>query len=145
VFQVRYGFVLSLSLLAAAPAIARDNATMMSIAGAISVATVEHKLSPAVHFYFGTKPDTAVAQDFGDFAAQRRSVIASDTSCQRVFLAALTNLQEHAIAVGANAVINIHSFYDQHDVSSQTEYECHKGAAVTGVALRGDFVRLAGQ
>jgi hypothetical protein len=45
--------------------------------------------------------------------------------------------------VGANAVVNVESFYRKHAVPSKTEYECHKGFLIAGVALRGDVVQLA--
>ena len=42
----------------------------------------------------------------------------------------------------ANAVTNIVSYYRKNEYSSKTDYECHAGAVVAGVALRGDLARL---
>ncbi|MFC5460839.1 hypothetical protein [Massilia niabensis] len=40
------------------------------------------------------------------------------------------------------AVVNIVSNYKNVEMSSDTEYECHDGAMMTGVALKGDFVTI---
>ncbi|MFC0250535.1 hypothetical protein [Massilia consociata] len=44
--------------------------------------------------------------------------------------------------LGANAVVNIVSNYKNVENSSATEFECHDGAMMTGVALKGEFVRI---
>jgi hypothetical protein len=44
--------------------------------------------------------------------------------------------------IGANAVVNIVSFYQKNVMSSPTEFECHAGAVIAGVALKGDFVKV---
>jgi hypothetical protein len=40
-------------------------------------------------------------------------------------------------------VVNIVSFYKKDVMSSPTEFECHAGAVIAGVALRGEFVKIA--
>jgi uncharacterized protein YbjQ (UPF0145 family) len=52
-------------------------------------------------------------------------------------------LQNRARQLGANAVVNIVSYYQKSVMSSETEFECHAGAVITGVALKGDFVKIA--
>jgi hypothetical protein len=44
---------------------------------------------------------------------------------------------------GGNAVINIVSYYKKNVFSSATEYECHAGAIIAGVALKGTVVKLS--
>jgi len=51
-------------------------------------------------------------------------------------------LEKRAQQMGANAVINIVSYYDKKVISSATEFECHAGAIMAGVALKGDFVKI---
>jgi uncharacterized protein YbjQ (UPF0145 family) len=55
-------------------------------------------------------------------------------------LSALLEFQKRAQAMGADAVINIHSYYKKEDVSSETEIPCHKGFVVAGLTLRGEVV-----
>jgi uncharacterized protein YbjQ (UPF0145 family) len=51
-------------------------------------------------------------------------------------------LEKRAKQLGANAVVNIVSYYKRVEMSSTTEFECHAGALIAGVALKGDFVKI---
>jgi uncharacterized protein YbjQ (UPF0145 family) len=133
-------------LLLAPPSFAADEVVMLPIAGAMTMPDVQQKLGGSVKFYFGTQPVPRATQTFGNFVANPKTnafAKSASKACEWAFLSALISLQTHAEEVGANAVINITSYYRKHEVSSQTEYECHKGFLVAGVALRGDVVRLA--
>ena len=57
----------------------------------------------------------------------------------------MLSLEQRAKELGANAVINIKSNYKKAEMSSETEYECHAGAIMAGVALKGDFVKISGK
>ncbi|MBI6945878.1 excinuclease [Pseudomonas koreensis] len=63
-------------------------------------------------------------------------------SCEWVLQSNLIKLQADAKRVGANAVVNIVSYYDQHVRKDLNTYECRAGVFVTRVALKGDLVRL---
>ncbi|HEX2930213.1 MAG TPA: excinuclease ATPase subunit, partial [Candidatus Binatia bacterium] len=63
--------------------------------------------------------------------------------CNWVFLSAMIALEKRAQQLGANAVVNIVSYYQKVIMSSPTEFECHAGAVIAGVALKGDFVKIA--
>ena len=63
-------------------------------------------------------------------------------SCEWVLQSNLIALQAEAKRVGANAVTNIVSYYDQHVRKDLNTYECRAGIFVTRVALKGDLVRL---
>jgi len=41
--------------------------------------------------------------------------------------------------------VNIVSYYRKIEMSSPTDFECHAGAVIAGVALKGDFVKLEEQ
>jgi uncharacterized protein YbjQ (UPF0145 family) len=149
---VRFGFVISMFLLAAllvaAPAaFARDEVVMIPIASVMNMPEAHQKLGDSVKFTFGAQPAGRVAQDFGPYVVNPKTngfAKSADKACEWAFLSALISLQDHAASVGANAVINIVSYYDKHVVTSDTAFECHKGFLMAGVALRGDVVRLAG-
>jgi len=66
-----------------------------------------------------------------------------EKACEWVFLSALVALEKRAKQLGANAVVNIVSYYKKVPMSSETEYECHAGNVLAGVALKGDFVKVA--
>ena len=57
-------------------------------------------------------------------------------------LSALLEFRETAEKNGANAVTNLVSYYKKDAQSSDTDYECHAGAFVAGVALKGTVVKL---
>ena len=49
---------------------------------------------------------------------------------------------QELVYAGANAVINIASYYKKNELQSLSEFECHAGAAAH-VMLRGEFVKIA--
>lgn len=130
------------------PAAAEDKLFMLTISNALASPDAEGKLDGSVHFYFGDAKHPAVAQDFGQFITNKKTngVGKSDeTSCTRAFVSTMIELQDRAHQLGANAVINIHSYYKKKDVSNQTQAECYTGFLMTGVALKGDFVKVPGK
>ena len=54
----------------------------------------------------------------------------------------LAALQESAKSRGANAVVDIVSFYKQNEFKSATNYECYAGTILAGVALKGTYAKL---
>ena len=86
-----------------------------------------------------------IIQDKGFFVSNKKAngfLKKFQSSCTRAFLSAIISLQDRAVKEGGNAVINIHSFYEQKEMFSEEVFECHKGSFVTGVALRGRVVRI---
>lgn len=131
---------------AVAPAQARDTKTMLPIAGAMSENDAKSRLGDDVQFFFGDqKPAGKVLENLGsDKTSQKTNSVgkSAQTSCNWAFLSAMLQLKKRANALGANAIVNIQSNYKNESFSSATEYECHDGAIMTGVAFKADFVRL---
>ncbi len=63
-------------------------------------------------------------------------------ACNWVLQSALVHLQNSAKAAGANAVVNLVSNYDRKEYKSSENYECHAGAIMAGVALKGDYAKV---
>ncbi len=134
------------ALAGALPAQAADSVLMMPIAAAMAANDAQSRLGDSVKFYFADQPTPPVASKItSDKTSQRTNGFgkAADKSCNWVFLSAMLALQKRANDVGADAVVNIVSNYKEKVMSSQTEFECHDGAIMSGVALKGDFVKLA--
>ncbi|WP_250063848.1 hypothetical protein [Stenotrophomonas mori] len=55
---------------------------------------------------------------------------------------ALSALLDGARARGANAVVDIVSYYKQNTFRSPATYECYAGALLAGVALEGVYARV---
>ena len=133
---------------AAWPARAADDVALLSIQGALDTGRAGGKLDGTIKFYFGHQPSPRVRQNFGQFVANEKTngfAKSEGNACTWVFLSALISLQSRAKERGADSVINIESFYKKHVFSSETQFECHKGFLIAGVALRGDMVRTTGK
>jgi len=79
-----------------------------------------------------------VVSDLGTNASNK----SDNDACEWVLQSVLIELQARAKRVGANAVTNITSYYDQHVRKDLNTYECRAGVFVARVALRGDLVRV---
>ena len=99
-----------------------------------------------VAFYFGQQAPAGKVVSIGEFVTNRKSNSVGrpdEEACRWAMMAALKVLRERAIAEGGNAVINIVSYYKKNTFASDTLYECHAGAVVAGVALKGTVVKLS--
>ncbi|HEX3675555.1 MAG TPA: hypothetical protein VHU87_14890 [Rhizomicrobium sp.] len=127
------------------PALAADDVYMLSVPDALATADAHDRLDGSVKFYFGDGAHPAVVRRLGDFVTNQKTngfAKGDFQACSWVFLSALLEFQKRAHDVGADAVINIHSYYKKEDVSIDTQVPCHKGFWVGGIALRGEFVRI---
>ena len=140
--------ILSIAMIAAAssvPAQARDTKMMMPLAAAMSANDAQTRLGDTVKFYFGKQTTPAIATRLGsDKTSQKTNSFgkSAETSCNWAFLSAMLRLQARAKELGADAVVNIVSNYKNEEMSSETDFECHDGAMMSGVALKGEFVKL---
>lgn len=142
--------VLSLALTAAAvaavaPAQARDTKHMMPIATAMAANDAKERLGDSVQFYFGDQKTPKILERLGtDKTSQKTNSFGKspETACNWAFLSAMLRMQERARELGANAIVNIVSNYKNVEHASATEFECHDGTMMTGVALKGDFVKV---
>jgi uncharacterized protein YbjQ (UPF0145 family) len=127
-------------------AMAGDNLVNLPIAGAMAANDAQSRLGTSVKFYFGDQPTPRVLTKISsDKTSLRTNGFGKSTekACNWVFLSAMLQLQKRAQDVGANAVINIVSNYNNVEKSSRTDFECADGAVMAGVALKGDFVKIA--
>ena len=106
----------------------------------------KEKLDGSVKFFFGNQETPKILTKLGtDVTNQKTNAVgkSDEKACNWVFLSALIQLEKRAKQLGANAVVNIVSYYKKDVMSSATEFECHAGAVIAGVALKGDFVKVA--
>lgn len=138
------GACMAAMLTAAVPAAARDTVHFLPIEAALDANDARNRLGDSIKFYFGDQKTPAIAARLGsDKTSQKTNSFGKDavTACNWAFLSAMLRLQARAQELGANAVINIVSNYKNVERSSTTEFECHDGAIMTGVALKADFVK----
>jgi len=137
-------FALTLSIVW--PAQARDTKYLLPIAAALEVQDTKNRLDGSLKFFFGNQETPKVLAKLGaDVTNLKTNAVgkSDEKACNWVFLSALLALEKRAKQLGANAVINIVSYYKKEVMSSPTEFECHAGAVIAGVALRGEFVKIA--
>lgn len=99
----------------------------------------------SVKFYLAGAPTPKVLQKLGvDQSNKKTNSVgkAPETSCQWAALSALVAFQNKAKQLGANAVVDMVSFYKSIERRSATEYECHDGALMSGVAFKGTYAKV---
>lgn len=134
------------AMLFCANANARDTKYLLPIQDVLDMPEAKEKLDSSVRFYFSGQKTPKVLENKGDGVTNRKTngVGKSDEEgCRWAALSALIALQESARAKEANGVVNIVSYYKKNVMASPDQYECHAGAVVVGVALKGDYARLA--
>jgi uncharacterized protein YbjQ (UPF0145 family) len=128
------------------PASAADKMLRFPIAGAMAANDAQSRLGDTVKFYFADQPTPPVQTRItSDKTSLRTNGFgkSAEKACNWVFLSAMLQLQKRANELGADAVVNIVSNFNDKEMVSQTEFECADGAIMAGVALKGDFVKLA--
>ncbi len=124
---------------------ADDNVFMLSVGDVMSMPDAKEQLDGSVQFFFGGARHPGVAHSYGDFVSNEKTNAlgkSAQFACSWATLHALQTFQKRAHELGANAVINIHSFYKKEDFSSDSQIQCHTGFLIAGVALKGDFVSI---
>lgn len=135
---------LSLSLACSAQALAADRTVFLPLQPAIDAALAVGKIDGSVKFYLaGTGPKGKVLES-GVVTNRKTNAFAKKDAeaCEWVAQSAVIALHEAAKKANANAVTNIVSYYRKNEYTSKTDYECHAGAMVAGVALRGDLAQV---
>jgi uncharacterized protein YbjQ (UPF0145 family) len=125
---------------------AADRKLNLSIEAAMAANDSKEKLGDSVKYFFAGQPTPKVIEKLStDKTSQKTNAFgkSDEKACNWVFLSAMMRLEKRAKELGANAVVNIVSNYNNVESASATEFECHAGAIMAGVALKGDFVRIA--
>ncbi|MDG2525331.1 excinuclease ATPase subunit [Stenotrophomonas sp. HITSZ_GD] len=135
-----------LALLAAAPAYARETRVEQPLQALLdSQEAKDAGIDGSVKFYLAGQPHPAVVESFGSDVSNRKTNAANksdEAACRWVTLSVLKALQDGAKAKGANAVIDVVSFYKAKEFSSPTSYECYAGAILAGMALKGTYAKV---
>lgn len=126
-------------------AVARDTPLHLSVDEAMTTAEFREKLADDVQFFFADQPYPVPTATMGEFITNKKTNAfgkSDKEACEWVFLSAMIALKDRALAEGGNAVVNIVSYYKQNEFASDSDYECHAGAIMSGVALKGRVVTL---
>lgn len=127
------------------PAQARNTRYLLKVEDVKADPRYQETVPSDVAFYFAGQNHPAVANSFGEVVTNRKGNSfgrPDEEACRWTMMAALKILHDNAVEQGGNAVIDIVSYYKKVVYSDPATYECHAGAFVSGVALKGTVVKL---
>ncbi len=136
---------LAFASLLSLPAFARDTVLHIPLADVLELPEAKEKLDPDFKFYLdGQATPKRVKRLSTDVSNPKTNGFnkSDDYGCKWAALSALISLQNGAKREGANAVVDIVSYYKKVEYKSTTDFECHAGAFVIGVALKGTYAKI---
>ena len=133
-----------LALGAVTAAHARNDALMFPIEDVIQMGMADGKLDGSVKFYMSGAKTPAIANKLGeDTSNKKTNGVGKDdaTACKWAALSALIAFQDSAKQKGANAVVDLHSFYKRNEVKDPANFQCAAGNIMAGVTLKGTYAK----
>ncbi len=125
---------------------ARDTTLYLPFEKVVADMTRANKLDGSVKFYLSGNLPRGKVSVLSPGAVTNKKTNAFNKSdaeaCEWALQSALLTLQDAAKKVGANAVTDIVSFYKSNVRKDASTYECHAGAFIGGVALKGDLSKV---
>ena len=142
----RFALMAATALLAVAgTAQARDTRVEQSLHELVNSAEARNVgIDGSVKFYLAGEK-VSVVERLGEDVTNKKTNAANKSdaeACRWVALSALRALQDGARSRGANAVVDIVSYYKKNEFKSTTNYECYAGAILAGVALKGTYAKV---
>lgn len=134
-----------LALVAAMPALARNNAVTVTLQSVLDMPEAQGKLDGTIKFYLAGAPTPKVVKSFGEDTSNAKTNAfnkSPEEACRWNALSALMKLQEKARHDGANAVVGITSYSEKMPFTSATDIQCSDGAFLAGIALKGTYATV---
>ncbi len=134
-----------LCALASTPAIARDTMYMVPLKDVLEMPEAKAKLDGSVRFYLKGQTTPKILEQLSEDSSNKKTNgVGKDDleGCKWAALSALIAFQDGARKHKANAVIDLVSNYKKSVKVNAAEIECHAGAVVIGVALKGRYARI---
>jgi hypothetical protein len=136
-------FALSASVVLAIPVtgVARDTTHHLDFQSVVQAAIADGQLDGTVKFFLkGQKVPGAVARTFEEAVSNKRTNAfgkPDGEACDWALRSVLISFQENAKRNGANAVVDLVSYYKRREFADPAKFECHAGATVAGVTMKG--------
>jgi uncharacterized protein YbjQ (UPF0145 family) len=138
---------------------ASDTLYYYSVKNVVKYGIEQGKLPANAHFYFGdSHPPIAEYLDRGIVSNEKSNshpvnihniggafqnpAREAEEACRSAALDALASMAHNMRKHGGDAVVNVVSYFKKQVYSSPDQYECHVGMLMTGVAFKGDVVKL---
>ena len=144
--RLKHWTAASLILAASLPGLsqARDTTHHLDFDSVVQQATQAGRLDGSVKFYMAGEQVPGRVTRLNDAVTNKKTNAfnkSDEEACAWVLQSALITLQDAAKRAGANAVVDIVSYYKRNEFSDPQKYECHAGAFVAGVALKGKIAK----
>jgi hypothetical protein len=146
--QMKSWIAVAAIALSALPAVsqARDTTLYLPFDKVIGDMTRAGKIDGSVKFYLAGVPAKGKVTVLSPGAVTNKKTNAFNKSdveaCEWVLQSAILQMVSAAKQVNANAVTNVTSFYKSIERKDPQTYECHAGAIIAGVALKGDLSKV---
>lgn len=99
----------------------------------------------SVRFYLAGQKTPSVLSRMGEDVSNKKTNAANKSdseACRWVTLSVLKSFQDSAKARGANAVVDMVSYYKKNEFKSAQNYECYAGAIMAGMAMKGTYAKV---
>jgi uncharacterized protein YbjQ (UPF0145 family) len=119
---------------------ARDTAHHLDFQSVVDAAIQDGQLDGSVKFYLKGQKHGAVKQTFSEATSNKKTNAfnkSDEEACNWALRSVLIAFQENAKKHGANAVIDLVSYYKKKPYASATQFECHAGNVMSGVTMKG--------
>lgn len=126
---------------------ARDTVVKVTLADVLAMPEAQGKLDGSVKFYLAGQATPKVLNQLGSGVANKKTNgVGKDDEygCKYVMLSALITFQQSAKQRGANAVVDLASYYKKNEVRDAHTIECHAGNIMIGGALKGSYAKIGG-
>lgn len=125
---------------------AHDAVVHLPFQAVVQQAIQSGKLDGSVKFYLAGHTPAGKVSVIEDNAITNKKTNgfgkSHERSCNWALTSALMTLQKAAKNVGANAVIDVVSYYKRHTFTDGTHYECHAGFLMSGVTLKAKLAKV---
>lgn len=128
------------------PAFARNTVINIPLADVLAMPEAKEKLDGSVKFFLdGQKTPKILKKLEEDVSNQKTNGVgkSDEFGCKYVILSALIKFQSSAKKYGANAVVDMVSYYKRNTTKSDTTIECHAGGFIIGTALKGSYATIS--
>ncbi len=126
---------------------ARDSVVKVTLADVLAMPEAQGKLDGSVKFYLAGQATPKVLSNLGSGVANKKTNgVGKDDEygCKYVMLSALIAFQQSAKQRGANAVVDLASYYKRNEVRDASTIECHAGNIMIGGTLKGSYAKIGG-
>lgn len=123
---------------------ARDTTHYLPFDAVVAEATAAGRLDGSVKFYLAKRPAGATIIRSNVATSKKTNAFnkTDEAACSWALQSALIGMEKAAKAAGANAVVDIVSNYKHVEYKDSSKYECHAGAVIAGVALKGSLAKV---